>query len=217
MDRLDASAGWAALLARARSLARDDRPGLLGITGPPGAGKSTLAAHVVAALAPDALLVPMDGFHLADAVLERHGSRDRKGAPETFDAWGFVALLGRIRSGGEPTVYAPDFDRGIEAAIAGALEIPRRTPLVVTEGNYLLLDREPWSRVRELLDEAWYVDLDDDLRLRRLTARHAAFGKPPDAALAWARGPDARNAALVASSAAHADLRVDVTGWAVPG
>ena len=207
---------WAALRDRARALVRAGRPAVLGVVGPPGAGKSTLAARLVADLAGDAVLVPMDGFHLADAVLDVLGLRDRKGAPETFDAWGYVRLLERIQSGPEPVVYAPDFDRSLEAAVAGVLPVPRDVPLVVTEGNYLLLDAEPWGRIRGLLDEAWYADVGEELRLARLVARHEAFGKSPDAALAWSLGPDQRNADVVRATSGRADLRVMLDGWRLP-
>jgi pantothenate kinase len=173
---------------------------LLGITGPPGAGKSTLAARIVEALAPDAALIGMDGFHLANSELERRGLRGRKGAPETFDVGGFVALLRRLRAADEEVVYAPVFDRSLEESIGSALPVPRAVGLVVTEGNYLLLQDDGWAQVGPLLDESWYVDLDEPTRLRRLVARHVAYGKTPQEAAAWATGTDAENAALVLTS-----------------
>jgi pantothenate kinase len=173
---------------------------VLGITGPPGAGKSTLAARIVEALAPDAALVGMDGFHLANGELERRGLRGRKGAPETFDVGGFVALLRRLRAADEEVVYAPVFDRSLEESIGSALPVPRAVGLVVTEGNYLLLQDGGWAQVGPLLDESWYVDLDEPTRLRRLVARHVAYGKTPQEAAAWATGTDAENAALVLTS-----------------
>lgn len=198
----------AALLERARQLASGPRR-LLGITGPPGAGKSTLAAALVAALGGRAVLVPMDGFHLAQAELERLGRADRKGAPDTFDAAGFVALLTRLRAAaGKETVYAPTFDRTIEEPVAGAIPVEPHVPLVVVEGNYLLHDDGAWSRVPALLDETWYVDVDDAVRVERLVERHVAFGKAPAAARAWALGPDERNARLVAAGRARADRSV---------
>src|SRR5689334_9528142 len=161
-----------ALHARARMLAATGERRILGIAGPPGGGKSTVARAVVAELGTQARLVPMDGFHLAQAELVRLGRRDRMGAPDTFDAAGYVALLQRLRSD-EPVVYAPEFRREIEEPIAGAIAIPIDVPLVVTEGNYLLL----WPEVRPLLDEAWYVQTDEELRVQRLIQRHIEFGK----------------------------------------
>jgi pantothenate kinase len=195
------------LVARARPLASGPRR-ILGLSGAPGAGKSTLAAQLVAALEPAAVLVPMDGFHLANAELERLGRRDRKGAPDTFDALGYVALLQRLRQPGPGVVYAPVFDRRLEEALAGALPVPADTPLVVTEGNYLLLDQPPWSLVRPLLDEAWYLEIDDTLRVERLVNRHVAHGKEPAGAREWVLRSDESNARLIAGSRARADLVV---------
>ncbi len=199
------------LLERGRELAAGPRR-LLGITGAPGAGKSTLAAALVEALADTtasrAVLVPMDGFHLAQAELERLGRADRKGAPDTFDAAGFAALLARLRADDDDVVYAPTFDRALEEPVAGAIAVPREVPLVVVEGNYLLHDDGAWARVAPLLDETWYVEVDDVVRRERLVARHAAFGKARDAARAWALGPDERNARLVAASRDRADRLV---------
>jgi pantothenate kinase len=193
---------------RARDLVSSGQRRLLGITGAPGAGKSTVAERLVDALGADAVLVPMDGFHLADAELDRLGRRDRKGAPDTFDAAGFVALLRRLREAGPDTVYAPVFDRGLEAAVAGSIAVPQRTPLVVTEGNYLLLDDEPWRQVRPLLDEAWFVAVDPALRVERLIARHVAHGRSPAAAMEWVLRSDEANAALVEQTRQRADLVV---------
>ncbi|WP_127573988.1 nucleoside/nucleotide kinase family protein [Georgenia faecalis] len=201
------------LVARARRLAGFSETGrrrLLGVTGSPGAGKSTLTSAVVAALAPAAVLVPMDGFHLANAELERLGRRHRKGAPDTFDAAGYVALLRRLRAGGPETVYAPLFDRHLEEAIAGAIPVPAEVPLVVTEGNYLLHGDGAWSAVRPLLDEVWFVEIDDDLRVDRLIQRHVAHGKSPDAAREWVLRSDEANAALVARTRDRADVVVRV-------
>jgi pantothenate kinase len=192
------------LLARARALAAGPRR-ILGLTGAPGAGKSTLAAELVAALGPDAVLVPMDGFHLANAELLRLGRRDRKGAVDTFDAAGYVALLRRLRDPADELVYAPHFAREIEEPIACALPVPAAVPLVVTEGNYLLVDEGPWSAVRGLLDEVWYVEVPEDVRLDRLVSRHIAFGKDPEAARAWSLGSDQRNAEVIAATRERAD------------
>ena len=195
----------AAAPASARAAAIAGRRQLLGITGPPGAGKSSIAEAVVSAV-PDAVLVPMDGFHLAQKVLDNNGLAGRKGAPETFDRAGYAALLRRIRDqqpGDEP-VYAPAFRRDIEEPIASAIAVHPSAPLVVTEGNYLLL----WPEISALLDEAWWVDLPDEVRRRRLVARHAEFGKSRVDAERWALGSDEANARLVAPGREKADVIV---------
>ncbi|MFJ6572686.1 nucleoside/nucleotide kinase family protein [Streptomyces sp. NPDC091292] len=196
-----------ALIERARSLTAPGRRSILGIAGPPGSGKSTLAARVATALGPaHAAMVPMDGFHLANEELRRLDRRQRKGAPDTFDARGYVALLRRLRDRTESCVYAPKFHREIEEAIAGAIPVPADVPLIITEGNYLLLDEGPWSEVRGLVDEVWYVAPAEEDRLTWLIERHTAYGKPPDEARTWSLGTDQRNADLVAATRNRADL-----------
>jgi pantothenate kinase len=190
----------AAAIERARALAEAGPRKILGIAGPPGGGKSTVARAVVAELGDQARHVPMDGFHLAQAELVRLGRRDRMGAPDTFDAAGYAALLKRLH-GDEPVVYAPEFRREIEEPIAGAIAVPNSVPLVVTEGNYLLL----WPEIKPLLDETWYVETDDQLRVERLIQRHIEFGKTPEYARAWVMRSDERNAELVATTASSAD------------
>jgi pantothenate kinase len=194
-------------VARARVLAPAGSRRLLGITGAPGSGKSSVAEQVVAALDGRAALVPMDGFHLANDELHRLGRRDRKGAPDTFDGWGYRALLRRLRAA-EEMVYAPRFFREIEESIAGHIPVPPDVPLVVTEGNYLLLDTEPWAGVRELLDEVWYCELDEDVRLARLVNRHVAHGKSYEEAVAWSTGTDQRNAEAILRTRPRADVIV---------
>ncbi|MGW0496173.1 nucleoside/nucleotide kinase family protein [Streptomyces sp. NPDC003007] len=201
------------LVHRARALPRGGRRAILGIAGSPGSGKSTLAEHLVRELngtgAPWAAHVPMDGFHLADAELERLGRRDRKGAPDTFDAAGYAALLLRLRDEpGDDVVYAPGFERVLEQPVAGAIPVPAAARLVITEGNYLLLDTGAWSRVRPLLDEVWFCEPPEHERTRRLVARHERFGKTHEEAVAWVSRSDARNAELVAATRGRADLVV---------
>ncbi len=184
---------------------------ILGITGAPGVGKTTYALAQVSASGAPAAYVPMDGFHLADVALSALGRLDRKGAPDTFDAWGYAALLRRLRDERDHVVYAPGFERQLEQPIAGALAVPPDAQLVVTEGNYLLLDRPEWRYVREQLDEVVHLVTDDDVRRRRLVARHVEFGKTPAEAEAWVARVDDANAALVEAAAHRADRVVELT------
>lgn len=212
----DQAVDWDGLVARAAGLVSGSARRLLGVCGPPGAGKSTLACALAAALGRPAVVVPMDGFHLAQAELRRLDRADRKGAPDTFDPAGYVALLRRLRAATEPVVYAPEFHRGIEEPVAGAIPIPRAVPLVITEGNYLLLDEEPWDAVRGLLDDVWYLDPDEDARVAALIRRHEKYGRSPEVARRFALGSDQRNAERVAAARNRADLVVH--GWVpVPG
>lgn len=206
------------LTARARRLALAGKRRVLGIAGPPGAGKSTLAGQLADALGPLAVLVPMDGFHLAQAELERLGLADRKGAPDTFDAAGYAALLRRLRAPEPGTVvYAPAFDRALEQPVAGSVPVGPDIPLVITEGNYLLHGDGGWAAVRPLLDEAWYLELDQDVRVHRLVDRHVRFGKPRPYAERWVAGSDEANARLVARGRDRADLVVRIGQPLGPG
>lgn len=195
------------LINRARRLAARPGRSLLGIAGAPGAGKSTLAAAVAAAV-PGAVVVPMDGFHLTTGALAARGMVAERGTPRTFDAQGYVALLGALRAGRQ--VGAPAFDRMREEPVPAAITVPVDAPLVVTEGNYLLLDAEPWAAVRTLLDEVWFVEVDEQIRLARLVERHVRFGRTRAAALERVTtGSDADNARVVAGTRSRADLIVD--------
>lgn len=211
-DGQDTEVRTTELVARAHALAARGSRRILGIAGPPGAGKSTLAARLADALGPEtAVVVPMDGFHLAGAELARLGLADRKGAPDTFDAAGYVCLLRRLRAPDAATVYAPAFDRSLEEPIAGSVPVAPSVPLVITEGNYLLHDAGAWAAVRPLLDEAWYLAPDQALRIGRLVERHVRHGKDPAYARAWVDRSDEANARLVAPGRDRADLVLDTT------
>lgn len=194
------------LVARVHAL--PGRP-MIGICGAPGAGKSTLAERLVAALGPEAALIGMDGFHLAQAELVRLGRAERKGAPDTFDAAGYVHLLRRVRDQADELVYAPEFRRELEEPIAGAVPIRPEHRYVVTEGNYLLLEQEPWRAVRTLLTETWFLAPDEAQRREWLAARHRAFGRTADEARERTLGSDERNAVLINATRASADLVLD--------
>jgi pantothenate kinase len=192
------------LLDRARALMGRGRA-VLGITGAPGAGKSLLADRVVDALGDEAVVVPMDGFHLHDEELARLGRSERKGAPDTFDVGGYLSLLQRLVRRDEDVVYAPDFRRTIDEPVAASLAVPAALPVIITEGNYLLSSDPRWQQVRAQLDEVWFIDTPHELRLARLVERHMFYGMDRAAAEAWANGPDAANARLIEATRSCAD------------
>lgn len=197
-----------AALARAVKLATGGRRGILGITGAPAAGKSTYAEQLTAeltGLGHEVALVPMDGYHLAQAALEELGLAAVKGAPHTFDGSGFAALLDRLKKSPDELIWTPRFDRELEDSIAASIAVPPEVSLVITEGNYLLLDSMPWARVRTLLDEVWYVDLAEDVRHERLEARHRRYGRSPEEAHERTYGSDEANALLIAATKPAAD------------
>lgn len=194
-------------LARIEHLLADGGRRLLGLVGPPGAGKSTLSQALLQAFPGIVQVVPMDGYHLANVELARLGRAGRKGAPDTFDSAGYVALLRRLREqDADEIVYAPEFRREIEEPIAGAIPVLAATRLVITEGNYLLLDQGAWAGAAALLDEVWYVDIDAAERQRRLVARHRQFGRSQREAVAWVAQTDEPNARLIEATRARADL-----------
>ena len=206
-----AQATTAELAERANDLLTGGRRCILGITGTPGAGKSTVTSALLEALGDRAVVVGMDGFHLANSELIRLGRRDRKGAPDTFDVDGYVALLGRLSVQTSGTIYAPRFDRELEDSIGSSVAIDAGAQLVITEGNYLLHDGHGWDAVRPFLDEVWFLDVEPDERRRRLTSRRIGHGHPADEASAWVRDVDEPNARIVETGRQRADLIVRVT------
>nr|WP_269439681.1 nucleoside/nucleotide kinase family protein [Arthrobacter sp. zg-Y40] len=196
-----------------------DGPVIVGVTGAPGAGKTTLVEALVQALNPEDqpleshrfAHVPMDGFHLSDRELTRLGLLQRKGAPETFDAGGYAALLERLAAPRTAVVYAPGFERTLEQPLAGDIPVFPAARVILTEGNYLLLDRPEWRQVRSRCAEVWFCEPEEELRVERLVERHIRFGKDPVTAAAWVQDVDQPNADLVRTFRQHADLLIH--GW----
>lgn len=200
----------AGVLAAAHRLMAAPGRTILGVVGAPSSGKSTLTERLTARLGEPVASLPMDGFHLSQRQLAMLGRSHRKGAPDTFDAHGYCALLKRIRQAfatGE-TVYAPGFYRDLEEPIAASLAVPPEAGLVITEGNYLLLDESPWPAVADLLDEAWFVNVATERREQWLAARHRHFGLSPAKAQAWITQTDRPNAERVNQTAAKADRQL---------
>ena len=205
-----------ALARRALALAPTAGRVIVGVAGSPGSGKTTLARRVARRVdelagAGTAVHLPMDGFHLANATLDALGRHDRKGAIDTFDGWGFVALLQRVLTETGNPVYAPAFERTVDEPVAGSIAVPPGTRVVVVEGNYLLVDEDPWSRIPALLAESWFVETPESERMRRLVDRHTRHGRSLEAATAWARDVDGANAVVIEASKSRATLLVDGT------
>ena len=198
----------AELLELAVGVDAAERRCLMGLTGPPGSGKSSLAAHLARSLRTTPPVVSMDGFHLAQAVIDAKGLADRKGAPETFDAWGFVNLVTRVASPADEVVYAPKFDRSIEEPVTGAIPVRPADGLVIVEGNYLLLGDSPWAEIRPALHLCAYLELDDSIRMSRLVERHVRYGKSRPEAEHFVRDSDVKNAQLIKATRNRADFIV---------
>ncbi|WP_330455679.1 nucleoside/nucleotide kinase family protein [Streptomyces sp. NBC_00820] len=203
------------LVERAHALAATRRT-LLGIVGEPGAGKSTLAAQLWERLEADrpglAVPVSMDGFHLAQKVIDARGQSAVKGTIDTFDADGFLALLRRTRTETGNSVWWPEFTRELEDPVAGSIEVSPRHRLVIVDGNFLLSDRDPWHRVKGELDETWFLDAEPRARRERLARRYMRYGFTPEAAYAKAGGVDEDTSALIRSTVSRADLVLGEVG-----
>jgi pantothenate kinase len=184
---------------------------IIGIVGKPGAGKSTLTSHLIENLPKDSVsLVPMDGYHLSNLQLKNLGLTDRKGAFNTFDSNGYVSLLKRINTETDQDIYYPVFHREIEESYAADGVVLANTKIVLTEGNYLLFDKAGWEKVAAELTEIWYININDSVRIERLVKRHEFYGKDKESALNWATGTDEINAKIVESTAARADVIINI-------
>jgi len=187
---------------------------ILGLTGPPASGKSTLAHQLVDSLNMDgndrAIVLPMDGYHLSNERLQELGILSLKGIPQSFDALTFVKLLESVKSDPKKIHYAPEFRREIEASIEDAIEIKAHHEIIVVEGNYLLWEKEPWNNLPEYLDEVWYLSLNESTRLDRLLKRHVANGRTEVEAREKIASTDDPNARLIEATKERADLVVTV-------
>ena len=198
------------VITRAKSLITGERK-IVGLIGKPGAGKSTLSAQLIEHLGAQAAILNMDGYHLSNLALRELGRADRKGAPDTFDALGFTAILKRVKNQVDQDIYFPVFDRSIEESIAAQGVITPEVKLVITEGNYLLHNKDNWGGVKELLDESWFIEVDDQIRIERLVNRHHKFGKSKADAHSWATGSDENNARIVAQTRELADVIINLS------
>lgn len=184
---------------------------LIGIVGKPGAGKSTVVEQIEKKYRPDQVsIIPMDGFHLSNEELISLGRRERKGAPDTFDVEGFISLIERVKIDDSIDHMFPIFHREIEASIAHEGIVPKGSKVLVIEGNYLFSEEHSWSKVYPLLDHTWFIEIDDEIRIERLIARHVRYGKTPEEAEAWSRGSDETNARFIGLTANRAENRINL-------
>ena len=190
---------------------KTDKRVIIGVVGKPGAGKSTLTSYLIDHLPQNSVsLVTMDGYHLSNQQLSRLDLANKKGAFNTFDADGYIALLKRINNEFDKDIYFPVFHREIEESYSADGVVPARTKLILTEGNYLLFDQAGWGNVISELTETWYINIEDKLRIDRLLERHEFYGKSKEAAIAWANGSDETNAKIVEATSIRADVVINI-------
>jgi len=171
---------------------------IIGIVGKPGAGKSTIVLEIEKRFQPNEVaIIPMDGYHLSNEALIALGRRDRKGAPDTFDTQSFISLITEVKSSPQVDHRFPIFHREIEASIEDEGIVPSLAKVIVIEGNYLFSDEHNWSEVFALLDHTWFIEIDEEIRMQRLIARHIKYGKTPEEAEEWSRGSDEANARFI--------------------
>ena len=184
---------------------------LIGIVGKPGAGKSTVVEQIEKRYQPNEVsIIPMDGFHLSNEELISLGRRERKGAPDTFDVEGFTLLIKSVKIDHSVDHKFPIFHREIEASIADEGMVPKESKVVVIEGNYLFSEAHGWNGIYPLLDHSWFIEIDDEIRIERLIARHVRYGKTREEAEAWSRGSDETNARFIGLTANRAENRINL-------
>lgn len=195
------------LVEEIASLLQGSKPRtMIGIVGKPGAGKSTVVTEIQKQFsAEEVAIIPMDGYHLSNEELIKLGRRERKGAPDTFDVEGFISLITRVRNEIDKDHTFPIFHREIEASKADEGIVLRNTKVIVIEGNYLFSEEHNWSEVFPLLDQSWFIEIDDEIRMQRLITRHIKYGKTPQEAEEWSRGSDEENAKFIAKTASRAE------------
>ena len=185
---------------------------LIGIVGKPGAGKSTVVEEIQKRFdSKDVSIIPMDGFHLSNEELITLGRRERKGAPDTFDVEGFTSLIRRVKINHQSDHKFPIFHREIEASIDNEGIVPKELKVIVIEGNYLFSTDHNWDGVFPLLDHTWFIEIDDEVRIERLIARHIRYGKTPEEAENWSRGSDEANARFIEFTAHRAENKIKLT------
>ncbi len=185
---------------------------LIGIVGKPGAGKSTVVEEIQKRFDSNTVsIIPMDGFHLSNEELVKLDRRERKGAPDTFDVESFTSLIKRVKINYNVDHKFPIFHREIEASIADEGTVSKESRVIVIEGNYLFSTDHNWDGIYSLLDHTWFIEIDDEVRIERLIARHVRYGKTPEEAEAWSRGSDETNARFIGLTANRAENRINLT------
>lgn len=200
---------WAELVAELQMQLRPAQRFILGIVGVPGVGKSTVS-HLLQQAINDSIVVPMDGFHLPNDILDERGLRALKGIPATFDSEGFVALLKSIRKQSSEPLYGPAFDREIDGSVPNAIVVHPSHQLIIVEGNYLLLETPPWDKIQTILDATWYLAGDEQRIHKRLLTRHIAGGRTSREAEEKIASTDAPNADLIKATQTRADFIINM-------
>ena len=200
------------LFEQIQSLLESQGPrSIIGIVGKPGAGKSTVVLEIEKKFTPNEVsIIPMDGYHLSNEALIELGRRDRKGSPDTFDAAAFISLITKVKNNPQLDHRFSIFHREIEASVEDEGIVPNSAKVIVIEGNYLFSDEHNWSGVFPLLDHTWYIEIDDEIRMQRLIARHIKYGKTPAEAEAWSRGSDEANARFIEKTSHKAENKIRI-------